>query len=43
MGVLFNFPSRYLFAIGLKTYLVLEINVPYIHASFPGDTTQNTS
>src|SRR3989344_67343 len=26
LRVLFNFPSRYWFAIGLETYLVLEVN-----------------
>ena len=43
LRVLFNIPSRYSFAIGLKTYLVLGLSAPHIHASFPGDTTQDTS
>ena len=40
--MLFNFPSRYLFAIGLKTYLVLEVNVSQIPAPFPRYSTQDT-
>lgn len=40
--VLFNFPSRYLFAIGLKTYLELEVDAFQIRAQFPMYTTQDT-
>ena len=40
--VLFNFPSRYSFAIGLKTYLELEVDVSQIRAQFPMYTTQDT-
>lgn len=38
-GVLFNFPSRYSYAIGLPTCLGLEVDVPHIRASYPRDTT----
>lgn len=41
--LLFNFPSRYLFAIGFKTYLVLEVNVPQIPNPFPRISTPDTS
>src|SRR3989344_8477360 len=40
---LFNIPSRYWYAIGLKTYLVLEVNASQIPASYPGDSTQDTA
>ncbi len=39
-GVLFTFPSRYLFAIGLGTYLGLGADVPQIPAGYPTDGTQ---
>ena len=32
-----------LFAIGLKTYLRLEVDVPYLPASYSGDGTQDTT
>ena len=35
LGVLFSVRSRYLFAIGLKTYLVLADDVCRIHEEFP--------
>ena len=41
--VLFNFPSRYLYAIGLETYLWLEVSTSQLPAPFPGSSTQDTS
>ena len=41
-GVLFNFPSRYLYSIGLETYLGLEVDAPRIPAPFPRDGTLDT-
>lgn len=38
-GVLFNVPSRYLYAIGLETYLGLEVDAPRIPAPFPRSST----
>ena len=38
--MLFNFPSLYSFAIGLKTYLGLEVNVSQIPAQYPVCSTQ---
>lgn len=40
LELLFNFPSRYYYTIGLVIYLDLEFSAPHIHASFPRDTTQ---
>lgn len=40
LGVLFNFPSRYYYTIGLETYLELGVDAPQIHAGFPTDATQ---
>ena len=40
-GVLFNFPSQYSSAIGLNTYLVLEVNASQIPAPFPRSSTQD--
>ena len=40
--VLFNFPSRYLYAIGLETYLRLEVSTSQLPAPFPGSSTQDT-
>jgi hypothetical protein len=44
--VLFSFHSRYYCAIGLETYLELEMNVPQLHARYPTHVTpehQNSS
>jgi hypothetical protein len=41
--VLFNITSRYWYAIGLKTYLVLEVNASLFPASYPRDSTQDTA
>ncbi len=41
-GVLFNVPSRYLYAIGLETYLGLEVDAPRIPAPFPRSSTLDT-
>jgi uncharacterized membrane protein YjgN (DUF898 family) len=41
LGVLFSFRSHYYFAIGLKTYLVLEIDDSQIPARFPTHGTQD--
>ncbi len=41
--VLFNFPSRYLYAIGLETYLRLEVSGSQFPAPYPGSSTQDTS
>ncbi len=41
LGVLFSFCSRYYYAIGLKTYLVLEIDDSQIPARFPTHGTQD--
>jgi hypothetical protein len=41
--VLFNITSRYWYAIGLKTCLVLEVNASQFPASYPGDGTQDTT
>src|SRR3989338_356159 len=43
LRVLFNIPSRYWYAIGLKTYLVLEVNASQLPASYPGDSTEDTT
>ncbi len=40
--VLFNFPSRYSCAIGLETYLRLEVSTSQLPAPFPGSSTQDT-
>ena len=40
--VLFSFHSRYYCAIGLETYLGLEISVPRIHARYPTRATLDT-
>ena len=42
MEVLFNVPSWYLFSIGLKMYLRLEVDASYIHIQYPMNTTQDT-
>ncbi len=41
-GVLFSFPSRYYCAIGLGTYLVLEVDDPLLPARIPTHGTQDT-
>ena len=41
--VLFNFPSRYSYAIGLETYLGLEVDASLLPAPFPRNSTQDTS
>jgi hypothetical protein len=38
-GVLFNFPSRYYYAIGLNSYLELEVDASHIHARYPTHAT----
>ncbi len=40
LGVLFSFRSHYYYAIGLKTYLVLEVDDSQIPARFPTHGTQ---
>jgi hypothetical protein len=40
--VLFSFHSRYYCAIGLETYLGLEVSVPRIHARYPTRGTLDT-
>ena len=40
IGVLFSFPSRYFYSIGLETYLELGVDASHIHAQYPMDTTQ---
>src|SRR3989338_7269086 len=42
LRVLFNVPSRYWFAIGFETYLVLEVNGPQLPAPFPRCSTRDT-
>lgn len=39
-GVLFSFPSRYFFAIGLKMYLELGVDASQIQTRYPTDPTQ---
>src|SRR5665648_784183 len=41
--MLFSFRSPYYYAIGLKTYLVLEVDVPLIPAGFPTHGTHELS
>ena len=41
-GVLFNFPSRYLFAIGLAAYLELEVYSSHIPPWYPAGGTLDT-
>ena len=41
--VLFSFHSRYYCAIGLETYLELEMNVSLLHARYPTHVTLGTS
>jgi hypothetical protein len=43
LRVLFNFPSRYSYAIGLETYLRLEVSTSQLPAPYPGSSTQDTS
>ena len=38
-GVLFNVPSRYSYAIGLQSYLGLEVDAPQIQAPYPRSPT----
>lgn len=38
-GVLFNFPSRYSYAIGLHTYLGLGVDGPHVPAQYPVSST----
>src|SRR3989338_1097319 len=42
LRVLFNVPSRYWFAIGFETYLVLEVNAPHIPAPISRCSTLDT-
>lgn len=39
-GVLFSFPSRYFYAIGLKMYLELGVDASQIQTRYPTDPTQ---
>ena len=39
LGVLFNFPSLYSYAIGLDEYLGLDVNVTHIPARYPTNST----
>ncbi len=39
--VLFNFPSRYYYAIGLEKYLALDATFTHIHCPLPRTITQN--
>ena len=41
IGVLFSFPSRYFYAIGLKMYLELGVDASHIQAQYPMDPTQD--
>ena len=41
--VLCNFPSRYSYAIGLETYLGLEVDASRLHTPFPRSTTLDTA
>lgn len=40
IGVLFSFPSRYFYSIGLETYLELGVDASHIHTRYPTDTTR---
>lgn len=40
IGVLFSFPSRYFYAIGLEVYLELGVDASHIQAQYPMDPTQ---
>lgn len=40
IGVLFSFPSRYFYTIGLETYLELEVDASHIQTRYPTDPTQ---
>lgn len=40
LWVLFSFPSRYSFAIGLLACLALEVDAPYLPASYPRGGTR---
>ncbi len=42
LRVLFSFPSRYSFAIGLKTCLGLEVDASQIRAKYPVGATRGT-
>ena len=42
-GFFSTFPSRYWFAIGLETYLQLEVSASQFHAPYPRNTTLDTS
>lgn len=39
-GVLFSFPSRYFYTIGLETYLELGVDASHIQTRYPTDPTQ---
>ena len=43
LRVLFNIPSWYYFAIGLKLYLRLEVDASYIPIQYPMNSTQDTA
>lgn len=40
-GVLFSFPSRYFYTIGLETYLELGVDASHIQTRYPTDPTQH--
>ena len=40
IGVLFSFPSRYFYSIGLETYLELGVDASHIQTRYPTDPTQ---
>ena len=42
LRVLFSFRSRYYCAIGLESYLELEVYAPQIHARYPTHVTLDT-
>lgn len=41
IGVLFSFPSRYFYTIGLETYLELGVDASQIQTRYPTDPTQH--
>ena len=40
IGVLFSFPSRYFYSIGLETYLELGVDASHIQTRYPTDPTR---
>ena len=43
IGVLFSFPSRYFYSIGLETYLELGVDASHIQTRYPTDPTREHS